>query len=474
MENKPRESHKAKEDSSPREQNVEIVLPEGVNVEEDREITKEDRQGLLKILTKAIGLDITTIALPVTLNEPLSFIQRMCEQLQYSDLLDKAALVDDPIQRLLYVSIFVITCFSSTERTAKPFNPLLGETFEFVDEKRNNFRYISEQVCHHPPVGAVYAESDNFIFYQHELVKTKFTGNSLELQPVGTSHVILKSTNEHFIWNPIKTVAHNVILGKLWVDNYGELEVINLVTGAKAKIEFIQCGWFSKGWHEVNGTVYDHKGNAGFSIFGKWNHSVYAKLLNPSLLKEFSDDDESEPSSDAAAETNSSEEDKSSLKKEKKQQKEQEKKEKKEKKKMQKEIKLLRKQIKKKLTSQEPLWVHTITPLEKLDCKYMSDWTSHTLELCELTEEMRPLLPPTDSRLRPDRAALEKSDTKKAGVDKLALEEKQRQEARKRIGEWVPRYFKKFKDEKGEDSWEYTGTYWNERAKRTEESKRKN
>jgi hypothetical protein len=50
---------------------------------------KEQRPGLMKILGKAIGLDITTISIPVTYNEPTSFLQRMMEYLTYSELLDK-------------------------------------------------------------------------------------------------------------------------------------------------------------------------------------------------------------------------------------------------------------------------------------------------------------------------------------------------------------------------------------------------
>jgi hypothetical protein len=72
----------------------------------------------------------------------------------------------------------------------------------------------------------------------------------------------------------------------------------------------------------------------------------------------------------------------------------------------------------------------------------MVDWTPHTLLMVELTEEMKRTLPPHDSRLRADRAALEKSDTKKATVEKHVLEEKQRAEAKARKTPWVPRYFK--------------------------------
>jgi hypothetical protein len=74
----------------------------------------------------------------------------------------------------------------------------------------------------------------------------------------------------------------------------------------------------------------------------------------------------------------------------------------------------------------------------------MSDWTTHSLAISELTDEMRKILPPTDSRVRSDRYALEKEDTKKAAADKHALEEKQRAEERKRIATnqtWVPKYF---------------------------------
>lgn len=49
----------------------------------------EERSGLRKLLSSAIGTDLTSMAVPVTYNEPLSFLQRMCEYLQYYDLLDK-------------------------------------------------------------------------------------------------------------------------------------------------------------------------------------------------------------------------------------------------------------------------------------------------------------------------------------------------------------------------------------------------
>lgn len=57
---------------------------------------------------------------------------------------------------------------------------------------------------------------------------------------------------------------------------------------------------------------------------------------------------------------------------------------------------------------------------------------------------MKAILPPTDSRIRPDRYWLEKGDTKKAASEKHRVEEKQRAERRQRERagtDWSPRWF---------------------------------
>jgi hypothetical protein len=44
------------------------------------------------ILKKNIGKDLSRISMPVALNEPLGVLQRMCEELEYSELLDSASM----------------------------------------------------------------------------------------------------------------------------------------------------------------------------------------------------------------------------------------------------------------------------------------------------------------------------------------------------------------------------------------------
>lgn len=50
------------------------------------------------------------------------------------------------------------------------------------------FRWVSEQVSHHPPVSAFQAEGlkDDFIFHGSIYPKLKFWGKSIEAEPKGT------------------------------------------------------------------------------------------------------------------------------------------------------------------------------------------------------------------------------------------------------------------------------------------------
>jgi hypothetical protein len=103
--------------------------------------------GLWNIMRKAIGKDLSRIALPVVLNEPLGLLQRLCEEMEYSDLLDRASQTDDVHLRLVYVVAFIVSTYSSNyyRNGRKNFNPLLGETYECIREDKG-WKFIAEQV----------------------------------------------------------------------------------------------------------------------------------------------------------------------------------------------------------------------------------------------------------------------------------------------------------------------------------------
>lgn len=76
-------------------------------------------------------------------------LQRLCEELEYSELLDKASELSDPYERMVYVAAFAVSSYGSSYFRAgsKPFNPLLGETYECIREDKG-FRFVAEQVSH--------------------------------------------------------------------------------------------------------------------------------------------------------------------------------------------------------------------------------------------------------------------------------------------------------------------------------------
>ena len=67
----------------------------------------------------------------------------------------------------------------------------------------------------------------------------------------GRTRIRLKSTGEVFTLVPPNCKAHNVVVGRTWVDSFGDYSLFNATTGAKAEIYFTPCGWFDSGHYEV-------------------------------------------------------------------------------------------------------------------------------------------------------------------------------------------------------------------------------
>lgn len=59
--------------------------------------------GLMQILYNNIGKDLSRVSMPAALNEPINLIQRLCEELEYSELLDTANNTQDPYQRMVRI-----------------------------------------------------------------------------------------------------------------------------------------------------------------------------------------------------------------------------------------------------------------------------------------------------------------------------------------------------------------------------------
>lgn len=141
---------------------------------------------VLQFIKSMIGKDVTTVSMPIIFNEPLSFLQRFCEYFDNWQILKKANECSDRLERMQYVAAFAVsTTVANSGRLYKPFNPLLGETYE-LRRKSVGFHYIAEQVSHHPPVSAVFCEVPGLFRFSGSVgPKIKLSGQVCEMQPRG-------------------------------------------------------------------------------------------------------------------------------------------------------------------------------------------------------------------------------------------------------------------------------------------------
>jgi len=265
------------------------AIEEDNNVVENSEPDEEsgEKGQISQILTSILstvklGSDVLRlgISLPCSLYEPLSILQRQSEMLEYSYLLDMGAKCKSSIDRMAFVAAFAVSGYSGTCRYHNNFNPILGETFEYVDSK-NGMKFLGEQVSHHPPISATHAENNYWVFYQNSSASTKFLGNAIDINTHGKTHICFRETGDHFYYTNPLTRLHNILIGKMCVEHYGELHITNLLTNDTCKVFFKKCGFFQSVDKRIEGWIKNKEGINVVNLEGKWNESLSGTWLMP-------------------------------------------------------------------------------------------------------------------------------------------------------------------------------------------------
>ncbi|CDY19393.1 BnaC05g09020D [Brassica napus] len=382
------------------------------NLPEPKE--KEKPVGLWSIIKENIGKDLSGVCLPVYFNEPLSSLQKCFEDLEYSYLIDRAlewGKQGNELMRLLNIAAFAVSGYASTEgRQCKPFNPLLGETYE-ADYPDKGLRFFSEkaiqpthhsplllQEFHHPMIVACHCEGQGWNFWGDSNIKGKFWGRSIQLDPVGV--LTLKfDDGETYQWSKVTTSIYNIILGKLYCDHYGTMRIKG-GGNYSCRLKFKEQSVIDRNPRQVHGFVQDNRtGEKVAILIGKWDEAMYYVLGDPTTKPKGYD-----PMTEAVL-----------------------------------------------------LWERDKSPT-----KTRYNLSPFAISLNEITPGMVDKLPPTDSRLRPDQRHLENGEYEAANAEKLRLEQLQRQARRLQEKGWKPRWFEK--DEEG--NYRYVGGYWEAREKK--------
>uniref|UniRef100_A0A669EIG2 Oxysterol-binding protein n=1 Tax=Oreochromis niloticus TaxID=8128 RepID=A0A669EIG2_ORENI len=388
------------------------------------------------ILKKCIGMELSKIAMPVVFNEPLSFLQRLTEYMEHTYLIHQANATTDSVERMKCVAAFAVSAVASQwERTGKPFNPLLGETYELIRDDLG-FRWMSEQVSHHPPVSAFHAEGlkEDFVFHGSIYPKLKFWGKSIEAEPKGVITLELPKYNEAYTWTNPTCCVHNIIVGQLWIEQYGSVEVLNHKTGERCSMTFKPCGLFGKELHKVEGYILDKSKKKLCAIYGKWTECLYT--VDPATFDAHKKTEKKNPDEKKGNKQTSVDEEPE-------------------------ETPPPDTETVQVIPGSELVW--KITPRPENSSKFYA-FSTFAMQLNELDKRMEGVMPPTDSRLRPDIRAMERGDIDLASAEKKRLEEKQRMARKNRTKsteEWKVRWFQQGPNphNKAQD-WLYLKGYW--------------
>ncbi|KAH9415759.1 Oxysterol-binding protein- protein 1 [Dermatophagoides pteronyssinus] len=457
-----------------------------------------DEVGLWSILKHCIGKELSKITFPVIFNEPLSFLQRMTELFHYTHYLNIADQCDDIVERMENICAYIVSAYSSNWlRLNKPFNPLLGETFEYEIESSQT-KIVCEQVSHHPPISAWHAESPHFILRGTSAPKLRFWGKSIEVKPEGTATLELKSRGEIYTWKSVNCCVHNIIVGKIWFEQYGTVEVTNHMNRFKLFINFKPAGWFGYDLNRLDGYIHDSEKEKLRFVYGKWNDYLksasiedYEEYLKANNNKFRAPDKPTDIGDKGGEHLNNHHSSNRS--------------------KMLSKLNSFTKQLTGSLDlgaggnndNQQQINDSSDLPPEPIESDIPKSDSSHSLDinnsrilwkaeprpehssqyynfnwftfgLNELPEddnerqELLKRLPPTDSRLRPDIRKLEEGDLDVAAAEKNRLEEKQREARRLRkkgkIKEFQPLWFRpELNQYTGQEDWMFTNEYWTKR-----------
>ncbi|XP_046901137.1 oxysterol-binding protein 2 [Hypomesus transpacificus] len=375
---------------------------------------------LWSIMKNCIGKELSKIPMPVNFSEPLSMLQRLTEDLEYSEILDRAARCDSSLDQMCLVAAFSVSSYSTTvHRTAKPFNPLLGETYELDRLDEYGYRSICEQVSHHPPAAAHHVTSQRgWNLWQEITIDSKFRGKYISVMPLGSIHLQFHSSGNHYVWSKITSTVHNIIVGKLWIDQSGDIEIANHRTKETCHLKFSPYSYFSRDVpRKVTGVVANSEGIAHYILSGTWDD----KMESAKIVESSRGCGGSEGKQKTVYQT-----------------------------------------LQPKL-----LWKKYPLPA---NAENMHFFSSLALTLNELEDGVAP----TDSRLRPDQRLMEAGLWDEANTQKQHLEERQRLDRRRReakatqaveegqeIEGYQPLWFERRTDDSlGESSYVYRGGYW--------------
>eukprot|EP00070_Physeter_catodon_P016675 XP_023975402.1 oxysterol-binding protein-related protein 9 isoform X3 [Physeter catodon] len=264
---------------------------------------EEHKSVIMHLLSQVrLGMDLTKVVLPTFILERRSLLEMYADFFAHPDLFVSISDQKDARDRMVQVVKWYLSAFHAGRKGSvakKPYNPILGEIFhchwtlpndteenvELVSEgpvpwvSKNSVTFVAEQVSHHPPISAFYAECFNkkIQFNAHIWTKSKFLGMSIGVHNIGQGCVSCLDHDEHYILTFPNGYGRS-ILTVPWVELGGECNINCSKTGYSANIVFHTKPFYGGKKHRVTAEIFSPNDKKSFcSIEGEWNGVMYAK-----------------------------------------------------------------------------------------------------------------------------------------------------------------------------------------------------
>jgi len=193
---------------------------------------------LLKQFGSALlsGRSVMTISLPVTIFEKQSLLERTASNfLLAPHFLEKGAKANSPLDQFKYTLAFFIASLHHGINPEKPFNPILGETFQGLID---GCPIYLEQVSHHPPMCAYQMLGRGYEISGLTEFAADISTNSVKSKKMGYPVIKFNKFNTKIIAEYPAGIMSGTTFGKRTFYLTGKLYLLDEKNRYYAEIEF--------------------------------------------------------------------------------------------------------------------------------------------------------------------------------------------------------------------------------------------
>ena len=234
----------------------------------------DDPFPIWKIIKQFIGKNLAKVALPVDICCPLSLLEFNTEFMRGESMFVLANNESDRYKRVLYgLGCVFLAVTNLSYRNKKPFNPILGETFELQGK---GYRLICEQIRHHPPVCAYHVDAEDYEILGTVAVSPACKITGIEMTFEFKTSVFLRKTKETLTFKFPTVSFNNLLFGKMYLWLSGTMECINQTNGDRAYFKFEPRNKNPDLNYAIRGEVLNDRGEVKYTVGGRWDKYMTA------------------------------------------------------------------------------------------------------------------------------------------------------------------------------------------------------